>query len=195
MANVNDIIRVTAQALWLGQQIVNVYHAIVDVLPTNDAELADDLIVAVDDAHGIVASGQTDDLVYDVINVHNVTQDYLMAEEPFPSTAAGLSAQDPIPSGAAGLVTFPTIIPKTRGRKFIAGLVESYTTDGYFNGTALGVLDLYGDSLIGTQVGGNASEFRFGVVMVPSGIFRAYVSYQTSNIPAYQRRRKVGVGS
>jgi hypothetical protein len=99
-----------------------------------------------------------------------------------------------LPHGVAGLLTFPTTTSKTRGRKFIPGLSEVACEDGVWLSACLTNLldmaDLYMDDVIYDSV-----YVMRPVLLSTKGNVLNYNAYSASGTPAYQRRRKPGVGS
>jgi len=102
---------------------------------------------------------------------------------------------EPTPAAAAAYLQGNTIVPQVRGSKYIPALSENAVTDGILNAGAVAqMLLLLGDYLQDVVVTpGNV--LRPGVLSKREG---GFLSFETggvfSDIPAYQRRRKVGVG-
>lgn len=105
----------------------------------------------------------------------------------------GGSPTDMTVHGAAGLVTAQTPAPKTRARKFLGCISEGLTTDGLW--VPAFVLDLASfaaqwlDDVVWDELYSLSP-----VVAALGGLVRALISATTSDVPAYQRRRKPGVG-
>jgi len=109
---------------------------------------------------------------------------------------AGTQSGGVDPSGVAGLLRANTALPKQRGMKYVPFVADTTTADGVFTTgglTALGdlftayVADIA--IIIGTElVSGLLSKTLASFVEFPGGGV-------VTNIPAYQRRRKPGVGA
>lgn len=106
------------------------------------------------------------------------------------------NAGDPLPSGVAALITAFTNVSKVRGRKFILGLSEGACNVGAWS---VGVLAAMADSALAWVLPFYSSDP--GSSWIP-GVYHlkgmAFVSFNYAtnipDIPAYQRRRKEGVG-
>lgn len=193
MAGALDVIEVVIEMFILGQRVLNVYHMISsDSVPDGDVE--DDLSAYFADLYSPLASIQANDLTYNSITMKNITEGEDIGDFAWLGTAAGASSTDPLPTGIAGLLTLPTDILGTRGRKFFPGITEGATTDGVFVGTLLTVLAGIGSSLLAGFLGEVSDSPWTYVVIDKNGVPRAPVGADVSNVPAYQRRRKVGVG-
>lgn len=194
MASVGDIIQVTCQMLLAGQTMLNVYHAVVKE-PTSDSDVVDDLIPEVDSVQAEVAGVTANDLAYTFISLKNISTAVDLGIHAWQTLTTGGGGAEYLPLGVAGLVTLPTELLKTRGRKFYPGLTETDQADSLFDVDVTSALIGVGALLIvpwfGTQSG---NEYEWGV---PNrlGAFSPFVAHSVQNIPSYQRRRKQGVGS
>ena len=109
---------------------------------------------------------------------------------------AGSVAGASTPGGVAGYLQANTAIPKTRGRKFVPFLADNSVTAGYLASGALGPMAaLLTDYL--TNVPYNTVD-----VLGPGVLSRTLLQFVPFNnsgtytdVPAYQRRRKPGVGT
>jgi len=98
-------------------------------------------------------------------------------------------------AAVSGYLTVPTAIPGHRGSKYVPGAGEALTTQGAFGTTAVtALLTLLGAYLNSIDVGGVGDL----VPGIPSRTLNQFVEFltegSTTNIPAYQRRRKPDVG-
>jgi hypothetical protein len=100
------------------------------------------------------------------------------------------------PAAVAPFMYAPTNRAKTRGRKFIPGWADGRMENGVVNATGLADLTslaaLYIDTL---------TDLVSGAVLIPGVVSTVTVDFHpfigsasVTNVPAYQRRRKPGVG-
>lgn len=193
MASENDVIKVTATMSYIGQTIQNVYHFGLGA-DQDDGFVIADLADLLEGAYTNLLPNLVDLLDFQSISFYNLTEDQNLGEYAWPSLTDGTATGEGLPTGVAGLVTFPTLAPKTRGRKFIAGISETFQADGVLVGTVLTNLLAFGADLLGVQVGGFGTTGLWGVVNA-LGTFFALQEALSTNVPAYQRRRKQGVGT
>lgn len=109
---------------------------------------------------------------------------------------AGTAATDALPQGVAGLVTFSTNVNRRRGRKFIPGLTEGGVAAQLWGSAVLTALGDYAAQLLATLTGG-PTDFSMQYVVTAGDDPLAYslpTEALVRDIPAYQRRRKPGVG-
>lgn len=106
----------------------------------------------------------------------------------------GDDVNEMLPHGVAGLLTFPTTVSKTRGRKFIAGLSENAVADGVWIASCLTNLLDMADTYMDDVIYDSVYVFR-PVLLSTKGTVHNFNAYSASGTPAYQRRRKPGVGS
>lgn len=108
------------------------------------------------------------------------------------------SIGDPLPSGVAALLFAATDQSKVRGRKFVPGLSELAQTASLwvvgvgaalYNSALAWILPFQSGETAGTSYWLPCVVNKSGVPVPFNGTFRV------STIPAYQRRRKEGVGA
>lgn len=104
-------------------------------------------------------------------------------------------ASDVNAAAVSGYLQGNTIVPQVRGSKYIPGLAEESIAGGVFTVTALvDLLLLLGDYLIDIEIV-PGSSLRPGVLSSKEGGFLSFESGGgLTDVPAYQRRRKIGVG-
>lgn len=195
MAGALDIIRVIAEMAYVGQQILNVYH-VISPSPTADSLLIDDVAAWLDEAYGYVNAFQDNGYGYSSIRVLNLSDDSEIGVVDWPGLVGGsVSGATGLPSGVAALITQPTSTLGSRGRKFIAGISETYQSDSLWDPTFLtGLADMA--AVISAPFIGLSSGNSWAPCVVSTGLIpRPITGYQVTNIPAYQRRRREGVGS
>lgn len=196
MTSLNNHYRVTARLMWSGLvTIENVYDLKVAVAGTDD----DDDVLA--------AAADWLDAAYQYINIHvhntvayldvkgfNVSADHPIAAAAWPSLTTGASTADPIATGVSALVLFYTAKSRVLGRKFIGGLTENEWSGALMVAGFLTDLINYAITIMGgpaTLTGGTVLDYG---IYSKSGIFYKPPRFVVSAIPAYQRRRRQGVG-
>lgn len=104
---------------------------------------------------------------------------------------------DQLPRGAAALLNLKTTDPDVSGKKYICGICDTHLEDGLFTSTVLAALLSYGvdwyAGFVGTDSG---ATWTPGIWSVKNTVFKqALASLVIPAIPAYQRRRKRGIGA
>lgn len=190
-----DIIRVICKMALAGQEILNVYHT-VSTGAHSDEDAVTDVLVAIDTVYDLIDGSMVNDLTFESVTLLNVTGGYDLGEyDWFSMTAGGETSAEYLPTGVAALITLPTAQLRTRGRKFFAGMGEGSQADSLWSGALVTVLTAVGTALSETYLGDASGDpYSWGVVD-GAGQFWPHQSAIISNIPSYQRRRKVGVGS
>lgn len=110
-------------------------------------------------------------------------------------TMDGAATTTPEPNGVAALIKFFTAIGRYQGRKYIPGLRQGTVgSDGVFNATAETAFALLGADW-NDIVTSSGVEFQPGVFNAPANRFTPFIqTAQADTVPAYQRRRRNGVG-
>lgn len=189
-----DIILVIAEFLLAGQRIMNVFHA-VPAGPIIDDEGIEDLEVWLVDAYTELVSLLANDLTFSSLTLRNLTDDIDLGTHSWPDLSTGSNTAEFLPLGVAGLVTYPTQIIGSRGRKFIGGLCENGVADGNLNGATVTALNAFGLVTCTPFIGSASGETWAPGVVTQAGAFRPFNGeVLVSSVPAYQRRRKQGVG-
>jgi hypothetical protein len=116
---------------------------------------------------------------------------------PAPVVFTPESIGDPLPSGVAALMTAYTDTSRVVGKKYFVGLSETAQTAGLW---VVGVLAAMLQSAIvwGTVFasGDAGSTWIPGVYSSKAVAFKGFTpAVATRDVPAYQRRRKQGVGT
>lgn len=189
-----EIVQIVAEMAMFGQTLLNVYHA-VSSNSLLDEDAMSDLATRLGDAYALIANRQSDDLTAVGLTFKNITTNEDMGTESFVGYTGGTdNTNDPLPAGVALCVTLPTAVLKSRGRKFVPGIAETGTTAGLFTSAvmtdAASFAALISEAWLGAS---NDDPWTFGIV-TELGTFRPFQSASVSNVPAYQRRRKQGVG-
>lgn len=201
MADTGDIIRLVVEYSIPGAStVLNVFHwLIVDGSP-DTPDIIDDFEDWVENTWGTnwadlaSAAASIIGLALDIVDVNGLVLANIGSETlALPGTVGG-----EIGVAAAGaFLKADTALPKTRGTKYIPGLGEGNLTDGILTVETLGDVALlfldYVQLLIGSVSG---ARYEPGVV---SRTELEFVPFEGggyfTDVPAYQRRRKPGVGS
>lgn len=190
----NDVIRITHNMRHDGVGVVsNVYH-FKNISAVNLSE--NEVLLDVETwLTGLVS--ELDDFMVDKISfvdyhVYNVTKDTPVGSGASPGTA-GHVLTDALPSGVAALITLDTGVKKTIGKKFYGGCAEAQTTDGEWESAMMLILNGLMDYLFDTQTL-NLHEWLPGSWNNVLNTFAPFIAGIVRSIPAYQRRRKAGVG-
>lgn len=106
------------------------------------------------------------------------------------------STGDPYARGVSHLINVRTTNPDVNGKKYIPGLQEGAITDGTFLPGVLGFLADFADDMTAPFTGGTTgATWTPGVWSQKGGTFYACNgNYTVPTEPAYQRRRRRGVG-
>lgn len=199
--DVGDVLRVVAVISWLDGDIMqNVFNTAIlsGSGPFDPVDVVDDMVDWMDGLYAELASdvtGQVDGSEIRVYIYDDVDDDWdevgIAAFTWNPS-----SAVESLPRGVALLLNAKTTDPDVSGKKYFGGLTEASVTDGILTaavvtaGAAVAV-EWFGD-FVGSATGAtfdpgvwSVKDLAFypmsGTVIIPS-------------IPAYQRRRKNGIG-
>ena len=113
-------------------------------------------------------------------------------------TQAGESIGDPLPSGVAALIEVTTDTSRVMGKKYLPGFSELAQTAGLWVSGVLAALASCAMAWAYGHVGTHTSDTSYmaGVWSVKAGGFKQFTGAGAVNdVPAYQRRRKAGVGA
>lgn len=102
-----------------------------------------------------------------------------------------------LPRGSAGLSTCRTSDADVQGKKYLTGFTENHLTDGLYTVSLLTLILGFADDWVTPFVGGTSGASWVPGIWSPknSALYDCDDSYTASAIPAYQRRRKRGVGA
>lgn len=196
-----DILRTVAQAVWVDGNITqNVFACLISGAggPWVDADVLDDLEAWLDNMYANMTALTSNDLDGDFIFGYvwdTVGLDWdLFASEPWVWNPADVGQQ--IPRGVATFMKAPTSNPDVQGRKYFPGLTEASNASGLLTaGYIVGMLAFGLDWItpfIGAATGATFSPGVWSVKNLAHFVFGTEIAAAT--IPAYQRRRKRGVG-
>lgn len=191
-----DILRVVAKMARAGQDILNVYHCIVEGtgIGTNldvITQIADDLDTAYQVLVGNISSGVT----FETVEGYNLSADEYLGAVGWPVLNAGTGTGNPLPVQTSPLVLFNTDTLNSQGRKFLPPMANgALDAQGTPNATILSNLGTFAAALLlGAGPGTWTAEF---------GNWRpltlTFIPWTGAVVPDYfatQRRRYAGIGS
>jgi hypothetical protein len=199
--SVGDILRVVATIAWDDGNIMqNVFNA--EIVGTGgpfaDEDIVDDAVAWVVNMWVNIAGNVSDQANSSQVQVYK----YDVVGDDWDEVGTGVWTQafsqslDQIPRGAAALLTARTTDPDVLGKKYIGGLCENSFDDGLVNVARLvELLALAADWITDFTGGTSGADWDPGVWSVAGKVLLGFVDQiVASAIPAYQRRRKRGVG-
>jgi len=191
-----DILRVTAGlAIGIDSTVQNVYYLRIDEAGgVADAQILTDMGEYLEDAYTEVVPQLANNCTFEEYKVTNVTTKVDIGISAFPTLTSGTNAGDMLPFGISGLVRARTPTVGREGRKFIGPLVETSQTDGLLSAGLVADLEDFGDEAYGTFVSTSGNTYQPVIYDRDAHVGREMTDIIASNIPAYQRRRKQGVG-
>jgi len=189
---------VTTQAV-AASTLLNIFHWVLSTAaPLSEAFimnlvttwLTDDLIPA-------IAGNLDNNTIARLLNIDVVDNDgHVIAHVgqegvTLPGTVGG----ENMPAGVAMYCQMGTNTPKVFGRKYIGGVAEGVIQDGYLTDAAVSRLATYTGVCL-SRIADGAVHLDPGVISAKEGRFVEFNNTGFAfNVPAYQRRRKPGVGS
>jgi len=196
---VGEILRAVVSYEGLNSGIAqNVFWYILQDSNADDADVVTRVVAHINDDWGpdwAVLGGNSATLTeveLDIINNDGTVDRNLGAED---IDIDGTGGTEHVSAGVAALLTIPTPEPKARGRKYIPLLAETNVTNGAWSGAALAALaTMLADYLV--DLGGlSGAVLAAGVLSKTQEVFIEFLpSGNVRGIPAYQRRRRPGVG-
>lgn len=198
---VGDILKVVAVMQWLDGDIAqNVFSVVVGGTggPFDELDVVDDLEDWLDDMYANMTSLGADEIDGSELRVYI----YDSIDDDYDEVGSGVWAWNPtsadhqLPRGVAALINAKTINPDVNGKKYLPGMVETSSDDGLWNTAMMTALVLFAVDWTTTFVGAaSGATFVPGVWSPTRTTFFAFSGTEIiPTIPAYQRRRKRGVG-
>lgn len=195
------ILKVVVSSIWTdGNIIQNVFNAVVTGAgsPWDNEDIVEDAVSWAEDLFFNLTGGTTDHMDGSQVQVYeydSVDDDWdEVGSQAFVWNPTNASEQ--CARGVAALVNLKTTDPDVSGKKYVAGSTEGSLTDGLWSSSWLASLlsfavDWYA-GFVGTDSG---ADWQGGVWSPTDTVFKsAIASVVIPAIPAYQRRRKRGVG-
>lgn len=200
MAEIGEIIRVAAFFTHPNGSVAqNVFIYEVQDAVVADADLLDDyqqwfFADWINDWQDIANDGCVCDyLEFDVLNGDGTVSRNI---GPHDFDSAGVLTGEAASAGVAAYIQATSERTKSLGKKYLPGLDETMITDGKLNATAIAKLALLLAEYIEVVPVGTSAMLAPGVLSRVTQTFQEFTGAgYITDIPAYQRRRKPGVGS
>lgn len=193
----NDIITLSARMTYdTSYSIVNVWTVILDNGgPLSFSQVQTAIQNYLDTLYGYLTTYLVDNQDPSSIGVRNETQGTVFGSMSWGSWAGGTNTVDPTPTGVALLAFARTKAPRVQIRKYFGVFGEDLTSNGLWTGTVRGAAENAITYHIGQQTPDTGITWT-GVAYNPVGPVVNYGwTVASSAQPAYQRRRKMGVGA
>lgn len=195
--NVGDVVQITARLRYGGvDAIENIFYVRHEGTAAVDAAtFITQAGLYMESCYTTLQLDLSDDVQYEDITYYNVTQDYPMGQEEWPSLTAGTATVDATATQVAFQVNFTTQIKRTQGRKYIGVLTEaSVNAGGIVAPTTVTALKNFALAVLSNFSVG-AESFEVGHVKASTGAWIPWIGYSVPLLVATQRRRKQGVGA
>lgn len=205
MATNGEVVR--ASVRWKtkdDQDIMNVWHYLYEGSGDTDDNVMDTLDAGIEDIYDIIRSlmeGSLDpfDIKYDIVTLVGGVETVVRNLEirPYTPTLPPNGSGEEVPNQVSCVVSWRTAHPRSFGRKFLPPFIVTTLTDGRFEAAAMTTIALIaGEGLtVWTTTNGTLTP---GILTIYDGggdWFLPHVTYKVTDIPATQRRRRIGVGS
>jgi hypothetical protein len=198
---IGDVLKIVATLVWLdGNLAQNVYAAEITGTggPYDEADIVDDALEWVEDMYFELVGKMSDEIDGSMVQVYV----YDPGDDDFDEigtvgwTFNPSQPTDQLPRGVAGLINTQTVEPDVQGKKYLPGLCEVNCDDGLWDEAMITALAAFGVVWLAPFAGGTSGADWSPGVWSPtrSDFFDADGEFLISTIPAYQRRRKRGVG-
>lgn len=199
---IGDILKVVATMVWTDANIMqNVFNAIITGTggPYDDDDIVEDALSWLVNMYNGNLTGLSDECQGAQVQVYK----YDSGDDDFDEvgntgwTFAPVGGDHQLPRGVAALTLARTANPDVQGKKYIGGLTEASVTDGLYTAAWLTFFLQFAADWITDFVGSDSgADWNPGVWSpTDSAFYEMGTSIQAAAIPAYQRRRKRGVGA
>jgi hypothetical protein len=193
---VGDVLRITARMLFVGNQIQNIYHFLVETADAgDDDDWMADISEVLDTAHTNMLSRYSDSLTFEDISGINITQDEVLPIVAWDTLVVGVNVSDPLAPQVAALAFWGTITPEVVARKFLGVFGVDVQDGGIMDGSTVANVLSYADD-IEASVFPNAIDRNAvpGVYRVEPARFTRLGLAQVNEVMMTQRRRTRGRG-
>jgi hypothetical protein len=198
---VGDILRVVMEySLPNSSTALNVFYFLVSEFSGSNSDCVQDFVEFAEDEWGPdwddIASADADivGIEVDSMNLNGTVKENIgSAAVTVPGTVGGqISA-----SAVSGYIKADTDIPKTRGSKYIPGWTENFLSNSLWDSTAVAkLLALLTTYMLRYTSPTNNNSYNPGVISRLPGTFVEFnETGDVTDVAAYQRRRKLNVGS
>lgn len=198
---VGDILRVVAVMIWDDGGIAqNVFNAVISGTggPYDEQDIVDDAEAWLDDMYANLTSKCPTELDGSEVRVYI----YDGIDDDWDEVGSNVWGWNPsatdsqLPRGVAGLINAKTLDPDVSGKKYLAGFTELQNEEGLWAAATLASMVLFGVDWTTAFVGAvSTADWVPGVWSVVNTNLHPFSGTEIiPTIPAYQRRRKPGVG-
>lgn len=195
--NTGDVIRVAGVMEYGGtHEITNVWHMVVGgTTPLSFEDATDDIKEYMDLLFDDIDTRLSNNQLADHLEVQNVTTDDVFGAIDWGVFAQGGSATDSTALGVCVFAWGRTRRPRVQIRKYFGVFTEDDMVDGVWNAPVLGAVNGAMAVHIDLQTMTDGLTLQGCAFNRSLKTFTLATSHTSSNEPAYQRRRKRGVGS
>ena len=193
-----DVVRAFAELSYDGQiQFGNVFHWQVDGGATGgtDDAFAAAALAWLETVYTNFKGPMVDNAKFEQVTFYNVTQDRPAGVYAWPTLVDGDSTGNALPEGVAALVVLYTDVKRVIGKKYFGGIGTVALDDRVWDGSLQLAMQGAGSAMLSPFTVGAADAVVHGIYRRSLGTFVQLRSYAIRALPAYQRRRKPGVGS
>lgn len=179
-------------------ETVQTYHLRYDgiLVPHTLAQAITDVADWVDDLYALVKLFCNAVTTWDKYKVSGLGEVCVSGEVGIATPIVGSLTNDPVPSGVAGLISFSTNFKRVGLRKYFGALDEgSIGGSGNIGSSTTSDMVDVKDFLLAQYTAGSGRRYTYGYQSPAIGGFVAPNGGIVRQIPAYQRRRRQGVGS
>lgn len=196
-----DILRIVATMVWTdGNVMQNVFNAVISGAggPWDNEDVIGDALTWIETVYGNLTSWTVDEVDGSQIQGYK----YDAVGDDWDEFASENWVWDPadnteqLPRGAAALINLKTEDPDVSGKKYFGGATENSLVDGLWHSGYVTVLIAAGVDWVADFVGSETGASWAPGVWSPTNkaFYNAGTVMVIPFVPAYQRRRKRGVG-
>lgn len=193
--NTGDIARVTTKLLGVSDEASqNVWYLEKLAGPGDVASAITGISEWADDAYDFIDTLLSEEVTFDAINILLIDSDEALGDQPWPTMTTGAATGAQQAAGVALLASMKSGISRRVGRKYFGPFsISSFLDDDWPGATVTACLDLL-DFADTSFVASNGLTLVARVYDRVAGVARAITGIQAVSNPAYQRRRRRGVG-
>lgn len=200
MITAGDIIRVVFTWLLTNDDIAqNIFHFFVDSgTESSLTDLVDDvedwLEAALAANYGSISDEMTLDLI-DIYKYNTANEVFDLLTNGVATSVTGTSVAEMMPHGVAYMLERRTENPRSTARTYLAGVPENGVADGLITASTMPSLIDIAEGLTDDLITTSTAVLKAGTFSRATGSFNlATGTVRVPQEPAYQRRRKPGVG-
>lgn len=192
----NDVLRITCKFSYLSNDVQNVYHLKVATSgPVDDEDFLDEIAADMDSMYDDINPHISNDILYDTVEVYNITDESYVGEVSWPSKTVGAASGNNMPPGSSALCLFPTSTLRSQGRKFLPLMtINAIDSTGTPSATVLTAMASFIADVLAQKSGVNWTGY-LGNYNDDLARFAQWISGLAMNFFATQRRRYIGSGS